>query len=81
MQDGNGYIESQLNEENLSWADGIMLVYDVGDISTFEYAKDIIESMTEKVKNQTRQDDSQKKLFFNFKPLLLIGNKTDLLVS
>lgn len=81
QQNGKNYIETQLNEKNLSWADGIMLVYDVGDIATFEYAKNVIESMTEKVKSRSQEDGSRKKFFLNFKPLLLVGNKTDLVVS
>lgn len=73
---GESYLKTQLTEENLSWADGIMLVYDVGDIATFEYAKEVIDFMT---KHSCQNESSNCKSINTFKPLLLVGNKTDLL--
>jgi len=56
-----------------------MLVYDVGDISTFEYAKEVIGFITNL--SESHDPSSNSKSINTFKPLLLIGNKTDLLVS
>ena len=79
LQESESYLKTQLSEENLAWADGIMLVYDVGDISTFHYAKEVINFMSKRM--DYSNESSNRKLLGNFKPLLLLGNKTDLVVG
>ena len=65
-------MESQLSDDNLDWADAVIMVYDVGDERSFDYTLHAIESM----RNKQSRDHVH-----STKPVLLLGNKTDIIVS
>ena len=69
-------------DNNYAWSDGIVVVYDVGSESSFEYAKQLIECIKREHKVTSKSGSllrfSKKK---KCKPVILIGNKADVLVS
>nr|CAB3265525.1 ras-related and estrogen-regulated growth inhibitor-like protein [Phallusia mammillata] len=82
--------DNVVDEKKLAWADGIIVVYDVGNLLTFEYAQGVIKALCKKSSENsdsaslplTRRNETvySQKIYKNFrnKPLLLIGNKADL---
>ncbi|CAK8672033.1 unnamed protein product [Clavelina lepadiformis] len=58
------------DDQNLEWADGIIVVYDVGNPATYMYALKII--------NFIQNKSSSSEDLEGVKPILLVGNKTDL---
>ena len=71
-------MKSQLSDENLAWADGVIMVYDVGDERSFDYA-------VQGIRLLVNRHDNVKEVNHNgsshYKPVLLLGNKTDIIVS
>ena len=76
---------SIISPNNLDWADGVIILYDIGNHGSFEYATeklyeihDRMNQMQCKNLNQrlSKRRSSDKGLV---KPVLLIGNKTDLM--
>jgi len=71
-------MKTQLSDENLSWADGIIMVYDVGDERSFDYA---VRGVRLLVNKQSSYIEVNHNGPTNGKPVMLLGNKTDMIVS
>ena len=63
------------------WADGIVVVYDVGNAESFVFAKNLIERIKHESKISSYCSNNWFSKKRRFKPVILIGNKSEVLVS
>lgn len=66
-----------IEDSKLAWADGVIVVYDVGEMSTFQHARTMVNRVISSLKGKQSKRKGSK---VSCKPLLLIGNKADLWV-
>jgi len=89
---------SIISQNNLEWSDGVIILYDIGDYASFEYATEKLYEIHHRIsskssKNSKKRRGSESSLNYHpklgrrrssydkasMKPVLLIGNKTDLM--